>query len=426
MARRPVGDRGDRPPRRAVVAGRRRGDPAPGLAVRRGPRRLDRRGPEQPRPRRVAVVRPRRRLAALLLLATVPLLVGGAVVEPIRDDPVALPRRRRTGSSSGRSSPPASPSSTPASSPASAGSSAAAVRRGSSSPRPAPSPWRSSPPGTTSGGSSTGSSTACATIRWRPCSASSTTSAPTRVTICCRARRQPAARAAPRRRGDRPARAPAAGSAPPSTGPPTTPTGGLELRHRGDVVGRLVVGWEDGPSLRERDQEMLDQLTGPLSLAVGWVRLAADLRRSSLAIVSAREEERRRLRRDLHDGLGPALTGVSLGLRTAIAPARPVARTSTPWRRRGRCSTASPTRSTRSSSSSSASSATCGRRHSTSSASSAPSPSSPARSATIWRSTSPCRPTRSSCRPRSRWRPTASSPRPSPTSCATPARRAAG
>jgi signal transduction histidine kinase len=36
-----------------------------------------------------------------------------------------------------------------------------------------------------------------------------------------------------------------------------------------------------------------------------------------VAIVSAREEERRRLRRDLHDGLGPSLTGVSLGLRSA-------------------------------------------------------------------------------------------------------------
>ncbi len=32
----------------------------------------------------------------------------------------------------------------------------------------------------------------------------------------------------------------------------------------------------------------------------------------------AREEERRRLRRDLHDGIGPALTGVSLGLRTTV------------------------------------------------------------------------------------------------------------
>ena len=92
----------------------------------------------------------------------------------------------------------------------------------------------------------------------------------------------------------------------------------LPLAHRGDVVGRLVVGWADGPALRARDEAILAQLVGPLCLAVGWVRLAEDLRRSSLAIVSAREEERRRLRRDLHDGLGPSLTGVSLGLRTAL------------------------------------------------------------------------------------------------------------
>ncbi len=103
-----------------------------------------------------------------------------------------------------------------------------------------------------------------------------------------------------------------------SLGPPTTYERIVELDQHGDVVGRLVVGWEYGPSLRARDEHVLDELVGPLALAVGWVRLAADLRRSSLAIVSAREEERRRLRRDLHDGLGPALTGVSLGLRTAV------------------------------------------------------------------------------------------------------------
>jgi signal transduction histidine kinase len=70
--------------------------------------------------------------------------------------------------------------------------------------------------------------------------------------------------------------------------------------------------------MRAHDEQLLDQLAGPLGLAVSWVRLAADLRRSSLAAVSAREEERRRLRRDLHDGVGPTLTGVSLGLRTAV------------------------------------------------------------------------------------------------------------
>jgi signal transduction histidine kinase len=92
----------------------------------------------------------------------------------------------------------------------------------------------------------------------------------------------------------------------------------VPLRHHDEVVGRLTVGWSDAASLRPRDVATLEELAVPLALAVSWVRLAADLRRSSLAVVSAREEERRRLRRDLHDGLGPALTGISLGLRTAI------------------------------------------------------------------------------------------------------------
>jgi signal transduction histidine kinase len=101
-------------------------------------------------------------------------------------------------------------------------------------------------------------------------------------------------------------------------GPETTYTRTVEFEQHGEVVGRLVVGWEYGPMLRARDEHVLTELVGPLGLAVGWVRLAADLRRSSVAIVSAREEERRRLRRDLHDGLGPALYGVSMGLRTAL------------------------------------------------------------------------------------------------------------
>jgi signal transduction histidine kinase len=101
-------------------------------------------------------------------------------------------------------------------------------------------------------------------------------------------------------------------------GPSTTHRRVVPLTHRGEVAGRLVLGWEEQPSLRERDERILAQIAGPLSLAVGWVQLTDDLRRSSVAVVSAREEERRRLRRDLHDGLGPSLTGVSLGLRTAV------------------------------------------------------------------------------------------------------------
>lgn len=46
-------------------------------------------------------------------------------------------------------------------------------------------------------------------------------------------------------------------------------------------------------------------------------RVTRELKRSRERIVVAREEERRRLRRNLHDGVGPALAGISLGLETA-------------------------------------------------------------------------------------------------------------
>ena len=53
-------------------------------------------------------------------------------------------------------------------------------------------------------------------------------------------------------------------------------------------------------------------VAAPLAVALGALRLSGDLERSRSRIVVAREEERRRLRRDLHDGLGPTLTGLAL------------------------------------------------------------------------------------------------------------------
>jgi signal transduction histidine kinase len=47
------------------------------------------------------------------------------------------------------------------------------------------------------------------------------------------------------------------------------------------------------------------------------VRASVELQRSRERLVSAREEERRRLRRDLHDGVGPQLAALMLELETA-------------------------------------------------------------------------------------------------------------
>ena len=86
----------------------------------------------------------------------------------------------------------------------------------------------------------------------------------------------------------------------------------------------LVVGLRSGESrLAPADQRVLALLSGPLSTAVRATSLLEDLQLSRERLVVAREEERRRLRRELHDGLGPLLTGVALSADAASNLAGP-------------------------------------------------------------------------------------------------------
>ena len=63
---------------------------------------------------------------------------------------------------------------------------------------------------------------------------------------------------------------------------------------------------------------MLHDLARQAAPAVQAFRLANDRQRSRERIVLAGEEERRRLNRDLHDGLGPALASQALKLEAAL------------------------------------------------------------------------------------------------------------
>lgn len=92
----------------------------------------------------------------------------------------------------------------------------------------------------------------------------------------------------------------------------------LPLVDRGTVMGALVVAARDtGSDLAGPDRELLATIARQAGSAVRAVRLMGDLQRSRLQLVTLREEERRRLRRDLHDGLGPTLAAMALRLDAA-------------------------------------------------------------------------------------------------------------
>jgi len=92
----------------------------------------------------------------------------------------------------------------------------------------------------------------------------------------------------------------------------------LPLEYRGELVGELVVSPRSGEEpFSSEDKRLLGDLARQAGVAAHAVRLRQDLVRSRERLVVTREEERRRLRRDLHDGLGPSLAGIALEVESA-------------------------------------------------------------------------------------------------------------
>ncbi len=99
----------------------------------------------------------------------------------------------------------------------------------------------------------------------------------------------------------------------------------LQLISQSEHMGELLLA-PRGPSapFTPADRVLLQDLTRHIGVALHAVHLTTDLQRlagelqhSRTQLVTTREEERRRLRRDLHDGLGSALTSVTFQLDAA-------------------------------------------------------------------------------------------------------------
>ncbi|WP_155858942.1 sensor histidine kinase [Candidatus Blastococcus massiliensis] len=103
-----------------------------------------------------------------------------------------------------------------------------------------------------------------------------------------------------------------------AVGDPALAVHSFPLQWHDDVVGTLHVAHRSGTgALDPLDVALLSDVAAQLA-AVGFaLRLATDLERSRDRLVSAREEERRRIRRDLHDGLGPQLASAVMALDVA-------------------------------------------------------------------------------------------------------------
>jgi signal transduction histidine kinase len=105
-----------------------------------------------------------------------------------------------------------------------------------------------------------------------------------------------------------------------SSGGPVPGALRLPLRFQGEAIGELLLGPrapDEGWSAADR--RLLADLAEQAGAAVHALRLTLELQQARTEAISAREEERRRLRRDLHDGLGPTLASLSMQIDTARA-----------------------------------------------------------------------------------------------------------
>lgn len=103
-----------------------------------------------------------------------------------------------------------------------------------------------------------------------------------------------------------------------SSGSETTDLVSFPLAYQGETIGRLEVARRaPNEQFSEADYRLIENIAQQAGAAAQTVRLNTELIRSRAQIVNEREDERLRIRRDLHDELGPMLAAQGLKLSAA-------------------------------------------------------------------------------------------------------------
>ncbi|HEY4411155.1 MAG TPA: histidine kinase, partial [Acidimicrobiia bacterium] len=91
----------------------------------------------------------------------------------------------------------------------------------------------------------------------------------------------------------------------------------------GRLWGALVAGWTGPEPVMANVEDRLGEFTELIATAIANADSRAQLAASRARVVAAGDETRRRIERDLHDGVQQGLVSIALGLRGAEAAVRP-------------------------------------------------------------------------------------------------------
>ncbi len=99
--------------------------------------------------------------------------------------------------------------------------------------------------------------------------------------------------------------------------PPRPPEDAIEVRHRGETLGALSVTMPASDPMNPAKERLVRDLAAQAGPVLGNVRLIEQLRASRQRLVAAQDEERRKLERNIHDGVQQQLVALAVKLKLA-------------------------------------------------------------------------------------------------------------